>query len=48
MIQSAGKEKDSHQWQKTLTDVEYIIEKLTNANALVVDPFTIAGTVPAA
>ena len=48
MIQSGGKEKDSHEWQKTLTDVEYIIEKLTEQGALVVDPFVGAGTVPAA
>jgi hypothetical protein len=48
MIQSGGKEKDSHEWQKTLTDVEYIIEKLTERGALVVDPFVGAGTVPAA
>ena len=48
MIQSGGKEKDSHKWQKTLSDVEYIIEKLTEQGALVVDPFVGAGTVPTA
>lgn len=48
MVESGGKEKDAHEWQKTLTDVEYLIEKLTDAGALVVDPYCGSGTVPAA
>jgi len=47
-LHSAGREKDSHNWQKTLTDVEYLIEKLTQTGALVVDPFCGSGTVLAA
>lgn len=48
LLESGGREKDSHDWQKTLTDVEYLIEKLTTPGALVVDPYCGAGTVPAA
>ena len=47
-LHSAGREKDSHNWQKTLTDVEYLIEKLTAPGQLIVDPFCGSGTVPAA
>lgn len=32
----------------SVSDVEYIIEKLTDRGALVVDPFVGAGSVPAA
>ncbi|MCX7424150.1 MAG: DNA methyltransferase [Planctomycetia bacterium] len=48
MLESGGREKDAHEWQKTLTDVEYLIEKLTAPGALVVDPYCGSGTVPAA
>lgn len=48
LLESGGREKDAHDWQKTLSDVEYLIEKLTTPGALVVDPFCGSGTVPAA
>jgi 16S rRNA G966 N2-methylase RsmD len=48
MLESGGKEKDAHEWQKSLSEVEYIIDKLTTPGALVVDPFCGSGTVPAA
>jgi hypothetical protein len=48
LLTSGGKEKDAHDHQKTLTDQEYIVEKLTVPGALVVDPFCGSGTVPAA
>lgn len=48
MLESGGREKDAHEWQKTLTDVEYLIENLTDPGALVVDTFCGSGTVPAA
>jgi hypothetical protein len=48
MLESGGKEKDAHNYQKTLTDVEYIVAKLTMPGALVVDPYCGSGTVPAA
>jgi DNA modification methylase len=47
-IHAGGREKDAHEWQKSLIDVEYLIEKLTDQGALVVDPFTGAATVPTA
>ena len=47
-MNSGGKEKDAHEWQKSLIDVEYLIEKLTDQGAVVVDPFCGSGTVPAA
>jgi hypothetical protein len=43
-----GREKDFHDYQKTGTDCGYLIEKLTQPGALVVDPFCGSGTVPAA
>jgi len=48
LLESGGREKQSHDHQKSLTDVEYLIEKLTDPGALVVDPFCGSGTVPAA
>ena len=48
MLESGGREKDAHEWQKTLSDTEYLIEKLTDQGALVVDPFCGSGTVPTA
>ena len=48
MLESSRREKSDHDHQKTLSDVEYLIEKLTSPGAMVVDPFCGAGTVPAA
>ncbi len=48
MLESGGREKSDHDHQKTLSDVEYLIEKLTSPGSLVVDPFCGSGTVPAA
>ena len=48
LLESGGREKQSHDHQKSLTDVEYLIDKLTQPGALVVDPFCGSGTVPAA
>jgi DNA modification methylase len=48
MIYSGGTEKESHEWQKTLIDLEYLIEEVTDPGALVVDPFAGVRTVPAA
>ncbi len=39
MLTSGGKEKDAHDHQKTLSDIEYMVEKLTAPGDLVVDPF---------
>jgi len=48
MLESGGREKSDHDHQKTLGDVEYLIDKLTEPGALVVDPYCGSGTVPAA
>ena len=48
MLTSGGKEKGAHDHQKTLSDIEYMVEKLTAPGDLVVDPFTGSGSVPAA
>ena len=48
LLESGGREKGLHDHQKTLSDVEYIVEKLTDPGALVVDPYCGSGTVPAA
>jgi len=48
MIESSGKEKGAHDWQKSVADVEYYVERLTQPGALVVDPYCGSGTVPAA
>jgi site-specific DNA-methyltransferase (adenine-specific) len=45
LLESGGREKDSHNHQKTLSDTEYLIEKLTDPGALVVDPFCGSGTI---
>jgi hypothetical protein len=47
-LHGAGREKTDHAFQKTGTDCEYLIEKLTSPGELVVDPFCGSGTVTAA
>ena len=44
----AARRKIGHDHQKTLSDIEYMVEKLTAPGDLVVDPFTGSGSVPAA
>ena len=46
LLESGGREKESHDHQKTLTDVEYLIDKLTVPGALVVDPFAVRARCP--
>jgi hypothetical protein len=43
-----GREKGDHAHQKTMTELEHLIERLTEPGALVVDPYCGSGTVPAA
>jgi site-specific DNA-methyltransferase (adenine-specific) len=38
------KEKTAHQWQQSVVEARYYIEKLTPAGGLVVDPFCGGGT----
>jgi hypothetical protein len=48
LLESGGREKDSHDYGKTLSDLEYLIEKVTVPGDLIVDPFCGGGSVPAA
>lgn len=43
-FKSEGEQKEGHDWQQSLGAALYYIEKLTNANAVVLDPFLGAGT----
>jgi 16S rRNA G966 N2-methylase RsmD len=44
-LESGGREKDSHNHQKTWIDAKYLIEKLTDPGALIVDPFCGSGSI---
>ena len=44
-VVSGGKEKTDHEWQQALSEAEYFIEKLTLADAIVLDPLCGSGTV---
>jgi len=46
LLESGGRSKELHDHEKTLTDIEYLIDKLTDPGALVVDPFCGSGAVP--
>jgi site-specific DNA-methyltransferase (adenine-specific) len=41
---SPGREKDGHPWQQSAGPVRYLVERLTDPGALVVDPFLGSGT----
>jgi site-specific DNA-methyltransferase (adenine-specific) len=44
LIEGSGREKDLQDWQQSQGEAEYLIERLTNPGALVVDPFCGSGT----
>jgi hypothetical protein len=48
LIFGGGREKGLHEWQQAESEAAYLIERLTEPGALVVDPFCGSGTVPAA
>jgi hypothetical protein len=48
MLQGGGRDKQHHDWGQDQSEVEYVIEKLTEAGQLVVDPFCGGGQIPAA
>jgi len=48
LLQGGGRDKEHHDWGQPQSEVEYLIEKLTDPGSLVVDPFCGSGTVPAA
>ena len=47
-LHSGGREKSGHKFQKTSTDIEAVIERLTEPGDLVVDPFAGSGSIPSA
>lgn len=47
-VVSGGEEKDSHDWQQSQGEAEYLISKLTEKDDLICDPFLGGGTTAAA
>ena len=47
-LDGGGRDKEHHDWGQDQSEVEYLIEKLTEPGQLVVDPFCGGGTIPAA
>jgi adenine-specific DNA methylase len=48
LLQGGGRDKEHHDWGQDQSEVEYLLEKLTQSGELVVEPFTGGGSVPAA
>ena len=48
LLQGGGRDKEHHDWGQDQSEVEYLIEKLTQPGKLVVEPFAGGGSVPAA
>ena len=48
LLQGGGRDKEHHDWGQDQSEVEYLIEKLTQPGDLVVEPFAGGGSVPAA
>jgi hypothetical protein len=47
-LDGGGRDKQHHDWGQHQSEVEYLVEKLTEPGDLVVDPFAGGGSVPAA
>ena len=47
-LEGGGRDKEHHDWGQDQSEVEYLIEKLTQPGELVVEPFCGGGSVPAA
>ena len=48
LLQGGGRDKEHHDWGQDESEVEYLIQRLTEPGQLVVDPFCGGGTIPAA
>jgi hypothetical protein len=48
LVKGGGRQKDRHEWGQAESEAAYLIQRLTDAGQLVVDPFCGSGTVPAA
>jgi hypothetical protein len=47
-LDGAGRDKEHHDWGQDESEVEYLIQRLTEPGQIVVDPFAGGGTIPAA
>ena len=47
-LAGGGRDKDFHDWGQHKSEVQYLINRLTNPGDLVVDPFCGGGTIPMA
>jgi hypothetical protein len=48
LLQGGGRDKEHHVWGQDQSEVEYLIEKLTEPGALIVEPYCGGASVPAA
>jgi hypothetical protein len=48
LLQGGGRDKEHHDWGQDESEVEYLIQRLTEPGQLIVDPFAGGGTIPAA
>ena len=48
LLQGGGRDKQHHEWGQDESEVEYLIQRLTEPGQFVVDPFCGGGTIPAA
>ena len=48
LLQGGGRDKSHHDWGQDQSEVEYLIDRLTEPGQIVVDPFCGGGSVPAA
>ncbi len=48
LLDGGGRDKEHHDWGQDQSEVEYLIERLTEPGQIVVDPFCGGGTIPAA
>jgi hypothetical protein len=48
LLDGGGRDKEHHDWGQDQSEVEYLIERLTEPGQIVVDPYCGGGTIPAA
>jgi hypothetical protein len=48
LLEGGGRDKEHHDWGQDESEVEYLIQRLTEPGQLVVDPFCGGGQIPAA
>lgn len=45
IINGNGREKNLHEWQQSSMELGHILEKLTNENDIILDPFAGSGSI---